>query len=214
MRNYYRCADCLRIAVLEEDRAKWYNRTDMACGCGGRLEFMGTVKAGKLTKTSYETPCDDRCTGALGPYCSCHCGGANHGSQLILKVERITGSVPELELGGDSKERGLAYRELWDKALAEWKSRHGALVDRKNDGVWLSREEFSTYLDAMRDRRLLTKIGEMRVYSTRQKKLAKFYEAMRDLETGSSNLPPATTLYKHGETLNCKCMFHTVGNKE
>ena len=52
MRNYYRCADCLRIAVLEEDRAKWYNRTDMACGCGGRLEFMGTVKAGKLTKTN------------------------------------------------------------------------------------------------------------------------------------------------------------------
>ena len=23
--------------------------------------------------------CDDRCTGAVGPQCSCSCGGANHG---------------------------------------------------------------------------------------------------------------------------------------
>lgn len=46
----------------------------IACSCGRRV--LGEPVRGTMNK---RIPCDARCTNAVGPACSCSCGGANHG---------------------------------------------------------------------------------------------------------------------------------------
>lgn len=49
------------------------------CPCG-QAAIAKAFRATVSTKT-----CDGRCTSALGPSCSCECGGRNHGADRLFR---------------------------------------------------------------------------------------------------------------------------------
>lgn len=83
MQPYYRGTDALELvigrcgrghsvtATREDVRAGW-----ISCPCGR------AAVARSLKVTMRKMPCDGRCTSAMGPSCSCSCGGRNHGSDM------------------------------------------------------------------------------------------------------------------------------------
>lgn len=78
----YRCNNCFAIFVTTEkfDYNARYTAKCSICeqvGC----DYMGQVGLDMaLTKDELACKCDDRCTAAAGPKCSCQCGGVNHQS--------------------------------------------------------------------------------------------------------------------------------------
>lgn len=90
-RWFTRCTTCLGIAAVDERPSigEWQ------CGiCGGQLENMGRVEKDRLIHEQLAAICDDRCTNAIGPLCSCKCGGKHHGSKRVVRVVRDAGPVP------------------------------------------------------------------------------------------------------------------------
>lgn len=55
---------------------------------------MGRVERDRLIQEHLAAVCDDRCTNAIGPLCSCKCGGQHHGSKRVVRVVRDCGPVP------------------------------------------------------------------------------------------------------------------------
>jgi len=52
------------------------NARTSRCGiCAGSFENMGRVEKNRLIHEHLAAICDDRCTSARGPLCSCKCGG-------------------------------------------------------------------------------------------------------------------------------------------
>jgi hypothetical protein len=89
-RYFVRCTTCLAVSAIDEHPA-----SVMQCGlCAGTLETMGRVERNRLVRDEYLCPCDDRCTSARGPLCTCKCSGKNHGSNLLVHVIRDAGKVP------------------------------------------------------------------------------------------------------------------------
>jgi len=89
-RWFVRCRICLAVSAIEEHPASM-----MQCGlCAGQLENMGRVERDRLVRDEFLCPCDDRCTSAKGPNCTCKCSGKHHGSNLIVHVVRDAGKVP------------------------------------------------------------------------------------------------------------------------
>jgi hypothetical protein len=90
-RWFIRCTTCLAVSAVEEHP----NLSDWRCGiCGGSFENMGRVEKDRLIHEHLAAICDDRCTSARGPLCSCKCGGKHHGSNLMVRVVRDAGKVP------------------------------------------------------------------------------------------------------------------------
>ncbi|MDE2020283.1 MAG: hypothetical protein KGJ13_08115 [Patescibacteria group bacterium] len=58
------------------ERPKHWQSDDYTCPNCGRFTDGRTIKARLVP----EQKCDGRCVNAIGPNCSCSCGGANHGS--------------------------------------------------------------------------------------------------------------------------------------
>lgn len=78
MREYVRCSWCLDVRCLERRLP-----AAVRCGaCAGPIESLGAV----VRVLGSSTPCDARCTSALGPVCSCSCQGKNHGTALLVRV--------------------------------------------------------------------------------------------------------------------------------
>jgi hypothetical protein len=89
-RYFVRCTLCLAVSAIDEHPA-----SVMQCGlCAGTLETMGRVERDRLVRDELLCPCDDRCTSARGPVCTCKCNGKNHGSHLLVCVTRDAGKVP------------------------------------------------------------------------------------------------------------------------
>lgn len=113
-RFYYRCTTCLSVFVLEQRKDNLY------CGhCETILYFMGAVVRDSrvLTKEVEETPCDQRCTHALGPVCNCKCGGVNHGSGHVIISTKVLGKEPTPN--NERMERNFR----WADWLLSWKER-------------------------------------------------------------------------------------------
>lgn len=87
-RHYFKCRDCLRTFVTE-------GRADAEiCHCGGKVVYMGKVFAeNKYGHTEEKCACDERCTHARGPSCSCSCGAVNHGTGAVVQIDVIDGKV-------------------------------------------------------------------------------------------------------------------------
>lgn len=137
MRNYYRCADCLSVMVLET------REMSLVCACGGKVDWIGEVRKSRLTSTRLVPVCDGRCTNAVGPNCNCTCGGVNHGSHAVVAVVRDEGPVPKVtppDLEA-SQERAEEYRKalhIAEEYLAlsfgeDWKQwKEGAWIKDRN----------------------------------------------------------------------------------
>lgn len=80
-RYFYQCPTCLLRFTADTDQDYSQPKVGACPVCHQHgITCLGATK-GVL---SYRTPCDDRCTGATGPDCSCSCGGRHHGSGLLV----------------------------------------------------------------------------------------------------------------------------------
>jgi hypothetical protein len=182
-RHFYRCADCLTVAVTESQLARardgyygsWYGH----CGaCHGKLEYMGEVTRDRLIKTSLQCPCDDRCTSARGPHCDCKCGGANHGSNLLVEVTKDAGGMPSLAIDPAAKLKGDHYRALCQQFESTWKPAYQAVSLAKGRGEFLNSSEFRAYLQSSRLRSAFGEAKQLRTHRARNRAIEKLIQAM------------------------------------
>lgn len=90
-RWFLRCETCLAVSAVDEHP----NIGEWQCGiCGGSFENMGRVEKDRLIHEHLAAICDDRCTSARGPLCSCKCGGKHHGSNRVVQVVMDAGPAP------------------------------------------------------------------------------------------------------------------------
>jgi hypothetical protein len=109
---------------------------------------MGQVHGDRYVKVEDRPACDGRCTHACGPSCDCACGGANHGTGKVVQTVVAEGKVKAVGLTEEDIERAQLYRKLRDYAYSLTVS-------------W-------------REKRVLDKIVDMKVYATRNNKLIDF----------------------------------------
>jgi hypothetical protein len=146
---YYRCNDCLEIVTSDE----YYRHHELKCDCGGWYEPLGQVQQDRLIKPELRCPCDERCTTARGPKCSCHCGGCNHGSHLLVKVIRDCGPIPIIRPPDPmAKERAREYRDL-SHLIVETAS-----AGKYNPDKWLPPDTFYTRNHALNMRNHAAKL--------------------------------------------------------
>ncbi len=182
--HFYRCRDCLTVLCCDAQPGRLghggHAAAGLTCGaCGGREEYMGQAgkQPGRLTRTSMESVCDDRCTSARGPHCECRCGGRNHGSGRWVLVTRDAGEAPTITPGtarevAQAKARAEEYRAAVEQA----RERLGwfwPLQERKQAGEYLSGEDFGRLISGRRAVRALHKAEEARTHKGRLGKLAK-----------------------------------------
>lgn len=170
-RWYFRCPDCLAVAAVDADK----NPGNVECSlCQVRMEPMGRVSKplGLLVRDEERCPCDERCTCANGPSCSCKCGGKNHGSGLVVPFERVTGKIPQLR---PPDPRAPARRDEWRRALEHAKEADPGRdqAARKAAGEYLSPGDFARYLEHRRWIKELARIRGLRSHHGRMAALAR-----------------------------------------
>ena len=113
-RMFFRCQKCRKpwahdVALIDDlnyqsRRADFISKTIHAAACPlceyvplrhYPHRFMGEVKGPRLSRAEDRCPCDRRCTNATGPNCECSCGGVNHGSGRLVRVDIDCGPVPQ-----------------------------------------------------------------------------------------------------------------------
>ena len=169
-RHFYRCGDCLSVTAADTEKPV---RNAFCGACGGKLEHMGRVgpKGGRMVRDELRCPCDGRCTGAKGPSCDCQCGGANHGSGLLVAVQVDAGAAPKLtpQDAAQAKARAAEYRTALEAARARYRARHTATLDAKAAGRWV---DGTAYWSARCDSDAIYKATLARVHAGRMKALA------------------------------------------
>ena len=175
MRHFYRCADCLSVVATEVAirpiPGTYYPKYATCDACGGEIEYMGQVCRDHLEKTALACACDARCTSALGPMCSCHCGGENHGTNRVVEVVIEVGKLPRLIVPPDAKVKADEYRALLAEVRSAIDSRYGRLFQQKRDGLYLNAPEFSRFLEGQGYCRQLLKARALRTQAGRNKNL-------------------------------------------
>lgn len=185
MRHFYRCTDCL--SVVATDTAIQTVRVPPngmysygECGaCNWAIEYMGEVCRDHLQKTALVCACDDRCTSALGPVCSCRCGGENHGTNRVVEVVIEVGKLPRLMVPPDAKVKADEYRALLAEVRAVLDARYGRLFQMKRDGIYLSGSDFCDFCEGGYYLRAITKARTMRTHAGRNKRLRGILDQIR-----------------------------------
>lgn len=177
-RHFFRCAECCRVFAAEgpRDACTWNGRIihecprwarDLRCDCGcARLHWMGRVEADALVRVEDRCACDDRCTSARGPKCSCACGGANHGTNAVVRV-KLVNDIPTID-ADDSLPARLAAVAKWREAKAAVAAQLAADADMQQRlaGVFIASTKFDRLVSiqsAIRKAdKLATMAGKMR----------------------------------------------------
>ena len=173
LRHYYRCTVCFSVGATDD----YYDPKTIVCSiCEGRIEYMGRVVQDKLVKDEQRVPCDARCTNAHGPHCDCKCGGANHGSHMVITVTRVVGSVPTLQFDTEINKNAAAiaaeFRQWFAMLESLWDAQFKALVEKRQNKQYLKPEEYQK-LRAGNDIRfrLIPEIKNARQHESRMKKI-------------------------------------------
>jgi hypothetical protein len=162
-RLYWRCTDCLSGFVTAEP----VEPEAATCAlCEGKVRMLGPVDATgtRWVDERYLPPCDGRCTHARGYRCECVCRGANHGSKLVVTIQRDGGLIrlsPSFDTKG-AAERAAEYRAAREQLRAAIDKEHG----RSWSGYWR---------EAFRD------LENMATHQGRMKRIARL---RRNLERG------------------------------
>src|SRR5712691_10102153 len=136
--HFYRCADCLSICTSQEQLSYRHQRGYMVAGgkcgaCDGALEYLGKTERDRLIKEHEACPCDARCTSALGPNCSCRCGGENHGSNMTVTVRTDQGGIPVAMIDPAARVKAEEFRAakqaFWNAWNPHYRAR--AITERK-----------------------------------------------------------------------------------
>lgn len=163
-RYYWRCSDCLGGFVTAE--AIEPGQAVICTLCGGTVRMLGPVDASgtRWADVRYLTPCDGRCTHARGHRCECQCRGANHGTKLVVTVERVGGAIrlaPSFDTKG-ATERAAEYQAARAKLREALNARYGQYWS----GYW---------------RASYGELAEMASHQGRMKRIARL---MREVERG------------------------------
>jgi hypothetical protein len=174
-RYYYRCGDCLSTVVLEE------RLFEVECICGGELEYLGPVTdTGHWKKVEEKSPCDGRCTGARGWKCDCVCGGENHGTKLVVTVERIGGVArvrpPDQDAIRRAEEYRAARQEVKDALARVFGEDYRRFVERR----WVqSRTAWESMWAVKREMKAIARLA---THATRIRRLRELAERVSKLK--------------------------------
>lgn len=172
-RHFYRCLGCFEVVVLPERLAMEWSQTIAQCAsCDQRFEYLGRAHVDRLIQEHMRCKCDDRCTSARGPICTCKCNGENHGAGLIGGYHIVTtdhGPIPTVSLpnkprAARAKLDWVEYCALRDLVLAE----SDALGQQKRRDGWLSAGDYGRRMDLLR---ALRKAADARSHNGRMKAL-------------------------------------------
>jgi hypothetical protein len=149
MSKYYvQCSKCLSKAVVEVEAAPYRS---ICASCEGECRVMGKVQGDRYARVENRCPCDSRCTGAQGPTCDCSCGGANHGSNLVVPVVVEAGIVKiQIVATEEAKARRAEVEALVAEAKAAIEARWGEILAAKARGEWI--QDWSSFMAAGRAR--------------------------------------------------------------
>lgn len=146
-----------------------------ACGAGIATEGIDVGTAGKCPHCSAhvrmhlvygersDVPCDGRCMGAVGPWCSCSCGGANHG-RWCMRIDLVPVFEQEQARAVQAKRRAAhADRAKAKRRTAEERAAAGraALIEAHPLLAALLTDEYADASDFMCDMRARLQSGEM-----------------------------------------------------
>lgn len=167
-RHFFRCTDCLAVCAIDDPAFQYGTLTAATCGACTSTTFdhMGRVHMDRLVTVETACACDERCTCARGPLCSCSCGGKNHGKGLGCTVTITTdrGAVPTITPGrhrGKLAAIGAEFRDMLDRALQQLDRLH-----TKKRAAYLSDDEYRLFVDT---RNALVKARKLRVHAARVK---------------------------------------------
>jgi hypothetical protein len=181
-RYYYRCSDCLAVAVTEaripEVRPDNWSapRPNAVCdACEGRIEYLGEAERHTLAHLDGWRPaCDGKCVGARGPSCDCKCGGENHGTGLMVPVYTHS-EIPRVGIPKEAAAKGSEYRALRERFRAAWDARYKSVTERKRY-EYLGPELFRRFLDGQQLWKEYSAAKSLRTHTARNKKLARLIE--------------------------------------
>lgn len=94
-RFYFRCTWCERVVSVNCSSEEVKAVTKAPCPLCNEvaLRVMGRVEKSNIVRTSVKSICDERCTNASGPHCSCECSQAYHGSKRLVSFDKIVGKL-------------------------------------------------------------------------------------------------------------------------
>jgi hypothetical protein len=145
----------------ETDRATLAQR--MVIPCPGDCHHTITVE--RLAAVTTSEQCDSRCMGAVGPICSCACGGANHGAgwgiaattlELESAIKNLRARQERTEV--QRKQRADAEQSRKERAYEAWLADGNQdIADYLNDLLDNYSSNFiSNMADVIRSQRPLT----------------------------------------------------------
>jgi hypothetical protein len=166
---YWRCADCLRTFTVES------SVHPEVCSCGGKPERMGAVYGEKhYGHTEIHCACDERCTHATGPNCSCSCGGINHGTGAVVEITVFDGKVRvTTPNAAKEQERADEWRVALERAEKHIDATYCEPIAKIRTGVWIDHETWSRTRAATST---LAKAKGMRQHAARMKALEQLYK--------------------------------------
>jgi hypothetical protein len=180
MRHFYRCNDCLTVMATDEEikrtaDERGFMRYGVCAACDGWISYMGRVEHHRVWHTEHVCPCDGRCTGASGPSCDCQCGGVNHGSGMLVPVDK-SGPMPRFMAPPDARRKAEEYTRLCDAFETAWQAKYGDIVARKSAGEYI--RNFSFYLEALEEWKAYNKACAMKTHGGRNKRLAELTDRL------------------------------------
>ena len=183
---YYKCLDCLTpVAVDTQDSS------DIVCDCGGdHLTFMGQVVGSNYMKTVEKCKCNEICSYASGPCCSCHCGGVNHGLKMLanITVNEITGKVEKrIKCKEASRDHAEWYRSIVKKC--EDDSIYGDLNKAREDMKKGIRADWPVYTAIYRVAALKSEFRNAKTVKKRESVYAKIltFTTKSEVQNGIEN---------------------------
>lgn len=81
-RFFFRCPSCFLKFTADVEGVRRPSVVECPVCTSRHLKCLGSTKG----VVRMDVPCNDKCVFAEGPDCSCSCGGANHGSKLLVPV--------------------------------------------------------------------------------------------------------------------------------
>jgi hypothetical protein len=192
---YFKCNTCLTpMAVELQVRSAKFNttgtiigacseelaRTDAyywgekaRCSCGGTVSLMGLVSKFNnrhLVTTQLECPCNEKCASAVGPNCSCSCGGKFHGTNAVVAVVIGAGGAPVLQAPEAAAKTAAEFLAARAAAGQRYAARHAQTIALRSAGVHVAEDAYWAW---EADRRELARACGLRTHKGRLAAMAK-----------------------------------------
>ncbi|MEW9530662.1 hypothetical protein [Microbispora sp. NPDC049125] len=124
------CTTCVRPVAIEDNTLRGAATFTPCPECGQRVEVK------RLVAVTTEEVCDANCMSAVGPACSCACGGENHGSswgkrsttmEFQVNLEKYRAKVAKQNAAKQRREANR--REAARAAFQAWADPHENLIN-------------------------------------------------------------------------------------